>query len=49
MLHRAEFPLADATRRAGVHVRFAFGRAVEDQALGIVLAGLEAKRPPKVQ
>ncbi|WP_033289569.1 TetR family transcriptional regulator [Amycolatopsis jejuensis] len=78
VLHRAGFPLADASRCAGVLVHFVLGRAVEDQswsgeidipfplmaqglrerqaaggtvadsfryALGIVLAGLEAKRP----
>lgn len=31
VLHRAGFPLADATRAAGVLVHFVLGRAVEDQ------------------
>lgn len=31
ILHRAGFPLADATRCAGVYVHFILGRAVEDQ------------------
>lgn len=31
VLHRAGFPLADATRAAGVFVHFVLGRAVEDQ------------------
>ncbi|MFC5831256.1 TetR/AcrR family transcriptional regulator C-terminal domain-containing protein [Nonomuraea insulae] len=85
VLHRAGFPIADASRAAGVLLHFVLGRAVEDQtrpggsdeaaaistmpfplmarglrerhasgataaddfryALGIVLAGLNAKRP----
>ncbi|MFI5615126.1 TetR/AcrR family transcriptional regulator C-terminal domain-containing protein [Amycolatopsis sp. NPDC051903] len=32
VLHHAGFPLADATRAAGVFVHFVLGRAVEDQA-----------------
>jgi len=32
VLHAAGFPLADATRAAGVLVHFVLGRAVEDQA-----------------
>jgi TetR/AcrR family tetracycline transcriptional repressor len=32
VLHRAGFPLPDATRAAGVLVHFVLGRAVEDQA-----------------
>ncbi|WP_326566982.1 TetR/AcrR family transcriptional regulator C-terminal domain-containing protein [Amycolatopsis rhabdoformis] len=31
VLHQAGFPLADATRAAGVFVHFVLGRAVEDQ------------------